>query len=434
MPIMTNTDKTKSLIRLLFIVLVASTCLISCSTKPKIVPRSEIIKQAKSRGLKVKSIQEENSDFFSHQRSQEKRLVGLLKARFANDDSDANYQMGAGDELEIYVFDVPDLNTTVRVRDSGYISLPLIGAIEAKGRTETELVLDLVDRLKTYVRNPQVSVFITNYASQKVSVMGAVTKPGSYSIKKGQNSLSEFLSRAGGLNDKAGNFINFLPSENKVSPAQPNPIEDNASDSLLSKNEDLNDDIKASLNVRDGRGNFSSHNKNKHNNPSSKDFSLKNSLTNPVRRNGDRQVVEIDVASLLGTDGGIPIDIPLKGGDMIIVPEAGGITIEGEVAKPGSRELIKGMTLVSGLAAGEGITYAANITEVELVRKINKNQTLRYVVNLEKIASGEAPDVLLRNGDVVRVPSHPGRRIRQDTFDSITRLINFGVGGTVPLR
>jgi protein involved in polysaccharide export with SLBB domain len=153
-----------------------------------------------------------------------------------------------------------------------------------------------------------------------------------------------------------------------------------------------------------------------------------------ARTPNTNQVVEVEVARLLGTDGGVPLDIPLKGGDMIIIPEAGGITVEGEVVKAGAQDLKKGMTLVSALAAVGGITYSANVNEIELIRKVNADKTLRLIVDLTKIASGEHADVLVRNGDIIRVPSHSGRRIGQDTFDSITKLINFGIGGSVPLQ
>ena len=119
---------------------------------------------------------------------------------------------------------------------------------------------------------------------------------------------------------------------------------------------------------------------------------------------------------------------------MIIVPEAGTVMVEGEVAKTGSYELGSRTTLLGALAAAGGITYGAKIDEVEIIRSVDGNRKAHLTVSLENIAIGEEHDVRLRNGDIVRVPSHSGRRLRQDTFDGISRLINFGIGGSVPLR
>ena len=136
---------------------------------------------------------------------------------------------------------------------------------------------------------------------------------------------------------------------------------------------------------------------------------------------------------MLGTAGGVPLEIPVRAGDMIIIPEAGKITVEGEVEKPGAFELGQQMTLLSALAASGGITYSAKVDEVEVVRDIGEKK-VHFVLDLEGLARGETRDVRLRNGDIVRVPSDSGRRMRQDTFESISKIFNFGVGSSVPIN
>lgn len=115
---------------------------------------------------------------------------------------------------------------------------------------------------------------------------------------------------------------------------------------------------------------------------------------------------------------------------MLLVPEGGKITVEGEVKTPGAFELSQQMTLLSALASSGGITYGALVEEVEVIRSL-EGRPADSVVDLNRLASGEERDVRLRNGDLVRVPSHSGRRLGQDTFEGITQLINFGIGGTV---
>ncbi|HXI04660.1 MAG TPA: polysaccharide biosynthesis/export family protein, partial [Candidatus Saccharimonadales bacterium] len=112
--------------------------------------------------------------------------------------------LGTEDLLEISVFEVPDLNRTVRISESGTISLPLLGEIHAAGLTPRELELTIRDHLgKGYVKDPHVSVFVQEHGSKKVSVLGAVGKPGVYEML-GPRTLLQILAEAGGLTDNAG--------------------------------------------------------------------------------------------------------------------------------------------------------------------------------------------------------------------------------------
>jgi polysaccharide biosynthesis/export protein len=116
----------------------------------------------------------------------------------------ADHPVGPEDLLEINVFEIPDLNRTVRVSERGTVSLPLLGEMSVKGLTATELEQKLrVELGRKYVKNPQVSVFIREYGSKRVSVIGAVGKPGVYEML-GPRTLLQILSQAGGLNEDVG--------------------------------------------------------------------------------------------------------------------------------------------------------------------------------------------------------------------------------------
>ena len=115
----------------------------------------------------------------------------------------ADYRVGPQDLLEINVFQVPDLNRTVRVNTSGEISLPLIGRVQAGGRTVQEVEEDISGKLsKSFLQNPQVSVFVKEFTSQRVTLEGAVIKSGIYPIT-GQTSLLQAIAMAGGLGELA---------------------------------------------------------------------------------------------------------------------------------------------------------------------------------------------------------------------------------------
>jgi polysaccharide export outer membrane protein len=85
------------------------------------------------------------------------------------------YRIGPSDLLSVTVFQTKDLDREVRVDNAGQVSLPLIGAVEAAGRTAHELEADLATRYGArYLQDPQISVFVKEFASQRVSVDGAV--------------------------------------------------------------------------------------------------------------------------------------------------------------------------------------------------------------------------------------------------------------------
>jgi polysaccharide biosynthesis/export protein len=118
-----------------------------------------------------------------------------------------DYRIGRQDLLEIRVFDLKELDQTVRVSDDGSITLPLLGRLEVAGLTKTQLAGEIARRLEeSYVRNPQVTIFIKEYESRKVAVSGAVKKPGTYEML-GPKTLLEMISIAGGLDQNLGREI-----------------------------------------------------------------------------------------------------------------------------------------------------------------------------------------------------------------------------------
>jgi polysaccharide export outer membrane protein len=113
-----------------------------------------------------------------------------------------DYHMGILDLIEIKVLYADDLGRTLRIDSRGNISLPLVGEIHAAGLTSYELEQTIARKLATdYVQNPQVTVFIKEFTSQRMTIQGVVSRAGVYEIA-GQASLLQALSMAGGLMDK----------------------------------------------------------------------------------------------------------------------------------------------------------------------------------------------------------------------------------------
>ena len=121
----------------------------------------------------------------------------------ADPPASTDYVIGAQDKLTIRVFEVKDLSfENEQVDASGQIMLPLIGKVMAAGKTADQLEAELTDRLGKYLQSPQVSVSITESASQKVTVEGNVKNPGVYQVR-GHTTLMQAIAMAGGADDEA---------------------------------------------------------------------------------------------------------------------------------------------------------------------------------------------------------------------------------------
>ena len=111
------------------------------------------------------------------------------------------YLLGPGDEIEINVWRNPELSTSVPVRPDGRISAPLIGDIDAGGRSPEEVAELITERLSTFVQEPRVSVIVTNMVSaeylSRVRVTGAVREPSSVPHRPGMTVLDLILEAGG---------------------------------------------------------------------------------------------------------------------------------------------------------------------------------------------------------------------------------------------
>jgi polysaccharide export outer membrane protein len=120
--------------------------------------------------------------------------------------NDPSLQLGVGDLVELTVYDVPDLTTKTRIASTGDIYCPLIGPTHVAGLTTEEAATLIEHRLSAFLKDPYVSLFVTEYAAEGASVLGEVGKPGVYPVL-GDKHLYDLISAAGGLTEKAGHSI-----------------------------------------------------------------------------------------------------------------------------------------------------------------------------------------------------------------------------------
>ena len=115
---------------------------------------------------------------------------------------DDTFIIGNDDLLAISVWKEADLTKLIPVRSDGMISLPLIGEVQAAGRTPPQLEQDITAKLRSYITDPQVSVIVQEIRSLKFNILGQVNKPGAYSLTAG-TTIVDAIATAGGFRDFA---------------------------------------------------------------------------------------------------------------------------------------------------------------------------------------------------------------------------------------
>jgi polysaccharide export outer membrane protein len=120
--------------------------------------------------------------------------------------ADGNYVIGAQDVLDVSVWKEPEVSRVVPVRPDGKISLPLLNDVQAAGLTPAALAAQITESLKKYVTNPQVTVIITTINSQRVYLLGEVTRPGAFPMIPGMTVLQAVSS--------GGGFTQFARTKN----------------------------------------------------------------------------------------------------------------------------------------------------------------------------------------------------------------------------
>jgi polysaccharide biosynthesis/export protein len=115
---------------------------------------------------------------------------------------DASYVIGNDDHLAITVWKEPELTKSIPVRSDGKISLPLVGELQAAGRTPLQLESDISSRLRSYITVPEVTVIVEQINSKKYNILGQVGRPGEYPLTL-TTSIVDAVASAGGFRDFA---------------------------------------------------------------------------------------------------------------------------------------------------------------------------------------------------------------------------------------
>ena len=181
------------------------------------------------------------------------RKVALSVESLSDPDS-KSYKIGPRDTLEVTVFQAPELTKAIQVSEVGTINFPLLGELEVAGKSAREVELDLKKKLGSkYLQNPQISVFVKDHFSQRITMEGAFAKPGIYQVEGGK-SLLQAVAEAGGFTDNASKEVllfrkvdgkrlagNFDVSAIRAGRAEDPPLE--AGDVLIAPTSDIKDGL-----------------------------------------------------------------------------------------------------------------------------------------------------------------------------------------------
>jgi polysaccharide export outer membrane protein len=302
----------------------------------------------------------------------------------------ADFPIGAGDVLEISVPAIEELRTrTVRISGDGTIALPFVGKLKAAGLTEEELQQGLVERLKEYMHSPRVIVFVKEYRSRQVAVLGAVAKPGVYSVTNGADTLMDMLSQAGGIAPGADPKVYLIPAE----PAE----KDQHAQIARTMSQNLLQQDPAPLILK---------------------------RTDPIL---------IDVKQISFGGNQHYLSLPVRPGDVLMVPSGGQVLVEGWVEKPGAYGLSPGLTVAGVVVQAGGPLYPAKVNTVKVIRAEKGGSKSFIYADLEKIKQGDSPDVALQGGDIVEVSAQSSKLVAYGLYRFFTTIVNIGVGANIPI-
>jgi protein involved in polysaccharide export with SLBB domain len=339
------------------------------------------------------------------------RLSALWAKRTAADDQTIDYPIGTGDVISVSVPGVDDLHDqTVRVGAKGRIDLPLVGTVQAGGLTETQLRDSIKQALTKYMYDPQVDVFVKEYHSRQVAVVGCVRQPGLITLTGTQETILDVLTAAGGTTPEAADELVMLPGVPGSSAHMAELAEQLAQDSSPSKDKitppDAPDQAPKAPNTAD------------ESEPPAGIVTV--SALEHVASNGPAVIVPIRANAYSGSKHFI--NLPVEPGDVIVVPGGGNVMVTGWVYKPGFFQVGSGLTVLGAVGSAGGAMYAADPTSAVLIRSVGNGNKVSIPINLVRIAKGEDPDIPVHGNDVVDVPYSKARIGPYVVYNILTKL------------
>jgi polysaccharide biosynthesis/export protein len=294
--------------------------------------------------------------------------------------ADEQYLIGVGDVLDVRIFNRPLLSRdAVRVDGRNMIRLPLVGEVRAGCMTESALAESISQHYLEYLKNPNVEVFIKDYQSKPVMVIGAVREPGQFQMHR-RVRLLELISLAGGLTDAADGRMQVKHSLEVPTCAAGGTDGDSVSKSTAS------------------------------------------------------EVEWYDVAKLLKSGANAENSPYVQPGDTINLLEADKVFVVGNVVKPSIIPLKEKVTISKAIAASGGTLPDSKLDKVRILRQTGQDaaEKTEIFIDLKAINKREAEDVALMPNDIVDVPSSSGKKFLRGLMNSIAPTVSRGAVRIIP--
>lgn len=409
------------------------------------------------------------------------QLEKLWNERTAAGSQNEDYPIGPGDVLEVSAPDVQQLTQRkVRVSAQGTIELPLLGIVQAGGLNEDGLAQAIDEKLKKYMYRPQVSVFVDEYRNREVAVVGAVNRPGLVLLNSPAESMLNVITQCGGVSSGAADQVVFIPAGHGnatmprqlaalLSPAKTpgggETATDPASGGMANRqyaDAGSSATMKAGTPTMDAPGALASNGVPASSAASSAGFGAGALSTRdqegsqggsggeargavdarsvgpkpPDPQNetasqalqmmsGQSNPIILSLKSNSLTGSGKYLNMPMRPGDVLVVPGGGDVMVVGWVQTPGRFQAGSGLTVLGAIGAAGGAMYAADTSRIALIRSTKEGSKTTIPVNLDKISRGEEPDMPVKANDVIDVP-YSDWRIGPYIFYSVVSRMGLG--------
>ena len=282
-------------------------------------------------------------------------IAGATVLAETDDAAPSTYLLGPDDVLSVSVPEAEELSfDELRIDPEGSVRLPRIGSLPAAGLTVAMFETEVERRLARYLHDPEAIVTVSEFRSQPVSVLGEVREPGVFQLR-GNKTLAEVLSLAGGLSDAAGNIVKVTRRD------QWGPVP------------------------------------------------LPGSTVSP---DGRYSVAGVDLALLM--DARAPEhNIKIMPQDVVTVPRAEMVYVVGSVQRAGAFPLSEreSVSVLQALAMAGGLAPAARQKDARILRSaVVDSGRIEIAVNLKDVIAGRSTDPTLGRDDILFIPEN-GRRL-----------------------
>jgi protein involved in polysaccharide export with SLBB domain len=326
-------------------------------------------------------------------------------------DPSSGFTLGPGDVLQISLPQIDHTkDRTVRVSEENTIALPLLGVINVSNMTEEDLRNDLSRRVSKYFYHPQVALFLRHTEGRQVAVSGAVKAPGRYMLASRSDTIMTMLSRAGGVTADAAPRIILIPAGSASSHMTLPPAGTRAQDPSA--------DLPGVASANSGGD------------ATSDPGVARVSQAQPAEADTSgttRTSIDRVVISLSRPSDQHYLNLPAKAGDVILVPAAGQVTVQGWVDKPGSFPITNGMTALGAIASAGGALFTSSAT---LLREQENGVKSSIPLNLSMIKQGQESDPEVHGGDVVMVERSAAGALPYSLYTIVSKM---GIGIPIPI-